>query len=237
MTGYGKQVVHALIPELIACGFCIVSGLALGIDGEAHRTALAAAGGTVAVLGHGLDNIIPAEHEGLAEEILQSGGTLVSEFPPGTPALRHHFPRRNRILAGLCCGVLVIEAGERSGTQITARFAAEYGREVFAVPGPFTHPYSEGTKKLVNTGAKLVTSVADILESFGVQLKLPSGDEAIQLNKRQHKLLKTIHVLQGERVDILAAEMKIPVPQTYQLLLELEQKGVLFAAEGRYYAS
>ena len=176
MTSYGQYVTDYFVRDLIAAGFTIVSGLALGVDGAAHRAALKYGGKTVAVLAHGLDHISPTDHTQLAQEIIQSGGTLISEHPSGKPALKYSFRQRNRIIAGISLGVLIIEAGVRSGTQITARFAADYGRPVFAVPGPITNQYSEGTKMFVNNGAKLVTSIGDIMEELFPQLPLYNGD-------------------------------------------------------------
>ena len=165
MTEYGRQVTAALVSDL-AKKLTIVSGLARGVDGWAHRVCLGAGGITVAVLGHGLERIYPPEHKVLAEEIIKSGGCLVSEFPLDYPLAKQNFPRRDRILAGLTLGTLVIEAGQKSGTKITAGFAADYGREVFCVPGPIDSPNSAGPAELIQQGAKLVTKVEDIFEEL-----------------------------------------------------------------------
>ena len=146
-------------------GITITSGLAAGIDSEAHEAALDAGGFTVAVMGTGLDTVYPASGSGLAERIREHGA-LVSEFPLGTPARRAHFPSRNRIISGLSLGVLVIEAGLRSGTLITARMAGSQGRDVFALPGSIHNPLAKGCHRLIREGARLVESVADILQEL-----------------------------------------------------------------------
>jgi len=165
---YGSMAVERVVGDLAAVGLNIVSGLALGIDSLAHNTALAANGKTIAVLGSGPDkqSIYPHSNRYLADKITASGGAVISEFPPGTPPLKHHFPQRNRIIAGLSFGVLVVEAGAKSGTLITARFALEQNREVFAIPGGIFSPNSEGTNELIKRGAKAVTAAADIMEAL-----------------------------------------------------------------------
>ena len=151
---------------LAESGFCVVSGLAHGVDGAAHQGALEVGGFTVAVLGHGLDRIYPTSHRSLAERILQNGGALVSEYPPGVAPLPHHFPRRNRIIAGLSLGTLVVEAAPKSGSLITARLAMDAGRDVFVVPGTFDRPEYSGGHALIQDGAKLVTTVQEIIDEY-----------------------------------------------------------------------
>lgn len=165
MTEYGRKVTSCLVSQL-AKKLTIVSGLARGVDGWAHRECLGGGGKTIAVLGHGLERVYPAEHRGLAEEIVKSGGALVSEYPLDYPISKTNFPQRDRLLAGLSLGTLVIEGGQKSGTKITAGFAADYGREVFCVPGPIDSPASAGPAELIQNGAKLVTKVEDILEEL-----------------------------------------------------------------------
>ena len=159
---YGRDATVSFVVGLVRAGYTIVSGLARGIDGIAHRTALEIGGDTVGVLGTGLDVPYPLEHEELIQAVAQRG-CLVSEFPPGTPPRKWHFPQRNRIIAGLSRGVLVVEAPESSGAMNTAQHALEGGKEVFAVPGPIHNPTSAGTNRLIQEGAALVTSAADIL--------------------------------------------------------------------------
>lgn len=159
---YGRDATASFVVGLVRAGYVIISGLARGIDSIAHRTALEVGGNTVAVLGTGLDVPYPPEHEDLLHAIAERG-CLVSEFPAGTPPLKWHFPQRNRIIAGLARAVLVVEAPEKSGALNTAQHALEGGKEVFAVPGPIHNPTSAGTNRLIQDGAALVTSVADIL--------------------------------------------------------------------------
>lgn len=162
----GLEDTRWLVEALVAAGLVVTSGLALGIDGAAHAAALDAGGGTIAVLGAGIDKIYPSRHRPLARRIAGTG-VLVSEFLPGTPPLPHHFPRRNRIISGLALGVLVIEAGERSGSMISARLAASQGRDVFAVPGTMRDPNAAGCHRLIRDGAVLVRSALDVLEELG----------------------------------------------------------------------
>jgi len=165
-TPQGTQTAESFARHLAAQGLCIVSGLALGIDAAAHRGALAAQGETVAVIGTGADRIYPARNKDLAIAIAERGA-IVSEFPLGTPAVAYNFPRRNRIISGLARGVLVVEAAPESGSLITARLAAEQGREVFAIPGSIHSPVARGCHKLIKQGAKLVETAQDILEELG----------------------------------------------------------------------
>lgn len=165
---YGRRVATELTSELVKKGFTIVSGLARGIDGVAHRAALVAGGRTIAVLAHGLNMIYPPEHKDLAEAIVKSGA-LLSEYPGEIKVDKSHFPARNRIIAGLSLGVVVVEGASKSGTKITARLAGDYGREVFAVPGNIGNPMSAAPMELIQLGAKLVRSVEDIVD------ELPKG--------------------------------------------------------------
>ncbi len=159
---YGRDATVSFVVGLVRAGYTIVSGLARGIDGIAHTTALEIDGDTIGVLGTGIDVPYPPEHAELIRAVAERG-CLVSEFPDGTPPLKYHFPQRNRIIAGLARGVLVVEAPEKSGAMITAEYALDEGKEVFAVPGPIHNPTSRGTNRLIQEGAALVTSAADIL--------------------------------------------------------------------------
>jgi DNA processing protein len=164
-TPYGIEVAERLAGDLAARGVTIVSGFARGVDTAAHRAALAAGGRTIAVLGAGIDVVYPPENVALAREIV-ARGALVSQFPPGTPPLPYNFPTRNRTLAGLALAVIVVEAAERSGSLITAGFAADLGREVFAVPGKITAPTSAGTNGLLRDGATLVERWSDVVQEL-----------------------------------------------------------------------
>lgn len=170
-SSYGQQVTEMLVAPLSEAGITIVSGLALGIDGIAHDVALKAKGRTVAVLGCGIDKatVQPRSHSGLSERILEQGGAIISEYPPFTSAMNYTFPARNRIIAGMTLGTLVIEAGESSGSLITATCALDCNREVFAVPQNITSPTSVGVNTLVKMGAKVVLSCDDILQALNLQ--------------------------------------------------------------------
>ncbi|MDP1533105.1 MAG: DNA-processing protein DprA, partial [Rubrivivax sp.] len=182
-TAQGADNARAFAAALSADGLVVVSGLALGIDGAAHEGALAGGAGTLAVVGTGLDRVFPPRHRELAHRIAGAGerGALISEYAPGTPALPAHFPQRNRIIAGLSLGTLVVEAALRSGSLITARLAAEAGRDVFAVPGSIHSPQSRGCHALIQQGAQLVQTAADIVDALRLQRPAPpvaaAGDE------------------------------------------------------------
>jgi len=171
VTSYGRQVTQILTSDLVAQGFTIVSGMARGVDSIAHQAALKAGGRTIAVLGCGVDLVYPPENKGLYQQICQKGA-VVSEVPVGKYVTRGVFPARNRIISGLSLGVLVTEGAKDSGSLITASFAGEQGREVFAVPGPITSPLSEAPATLIKKGAKLVYNVKDILEELNIKLKI-----------------------------------------------------------------
>ncbi|HQW64527.1 MAG TPA: DNA-processing protein DprA, partial [Pseudomonadota bacterium] len=165
---------------LAGAGLAITSGLARGIDGAAHAAALEAATPTIAVCATGLDEVYPPRHRALAARIAAEGA-LVSEFPPGTPARAPHFPQRNRIIAGLALGILVVEAGLRSGSLITARLAGEYGREVYAIPGSIHHPMARGCHRLIRDGARLVEGVDEVLDGLGPLARALGADIAGRL--------------------------------------------------------
>jgi DNA processing protein len=169
----GRRMAQRLGLELAAKGFTVVSGLARGIDGEAHQGALDARGTTIAVLGCGVDVIYPPEHRKLADEIIAGGGALISELPIGTQPLAENFPTRNRILSGLCLGVVIVEAAEKSGSLITARMALEQDRQVFAVPGSPLSGKTRGSNRLLKEGAKLVECVEDVIEELAPQMTAP----------------------------------------------------------------
>jgi DNA processing protein len=173
-TPQGRADAEAFAATLSAAGLTIVSGLAIGIDAAAHRGGLAHAGSSIAVVGTGLDRVYPATNRKLAQQ-LSAHGLLISEYAPGTPALKHHFPRRNRLVSGLARGVLVVEATLSSGSLITARLAAEQGREVFAVPGSIHSPFSKGCHRLIREGAKLVETADDILIELNLAPVAPLG--------------------------------------------------------------
>lgn len=206
MSDYGKQTTRRLVGDLCRQSITIVSGLALGVDAQAHATCVDNKTRTIAILGSGLDkqNIYPSHNRYLADSIIANGGCLFSEHPIGTPPLKHHFPMRNRIIAGMCHGTLVTEAAKRSGALITAYQALENNREVFAVPGTISSTTSVGCNELLKKGARMVTSSTDILEEFGIedvvtkQLPTVSPEEKIVYDALQakplslHELAKTV---------------------------------------------
>ena len=200
---------------------CVVSGLALGIDGAAHTGALDGGGTTIAVVGTGLDTVYPKRHEGLARRIAEHGA-IVSEYPLGTPPLAAHFPQRNRIIAGLSQGTLVVEAAVRSGSLITARLAAEQGREVFAIPGSIHAPQARGCHALIRQGAKLVESAQDILEDL--RLAEPASRARPIPDGGEDSLLDAMG-FDPVGLDALQARTGIDTPTLQARLLELELEG------------
>lgn len=232
----GLQQARRFASTLASSGFVVTSGMALGIDGAAHSGALDN-GRTIAVLGAGVDVVYPRQHRQLYDQILDKGGAVVSELPPGAPPLRQHFPRRNRIISGLACGVLVVEAALKSGSLITARFALEQGREVFAVPGSIHNPMARGCHQLIREGAVLTETIEDIVGQLGGMLAL----SAESLPK--HSLLpldpveKTVLDALGydlQNFDELLGCLSLSVPQLTQALISLEMQGMIETVSGRY---
>ncbi len=171
-TDLGKKTAKEIARKLSSLNIVIVSGLAMGIDTAAHQGALEANGKTIAVLANGLDKIYPSQNENLAKQIIEKGGALISEYPEKTPSYPNQFLERNRIISGLCAATIIIEAPERSGSLATARNALEQGREVFVVPGPANHPNYIGSHKLIRDGARLITSIEDVLEDLGLEIPI-----------------------------------------------------------------
>ena len=191
-TDYGRQVTHQLATELARAGVVVVSGLALGIDAIAQRAVVEAGGQTVAVLGHGLHQIYPAAHRGLAKQILTSGGALVSEYPEGTQPAKFNFPARNRIISGLSLAVIITEADASSGSLITANFALQQGKTVMAVPGNITSPRSAGPNNLLKAGAMPVTSAVDVLTALDFESRALSKPNASAQSPQEAKVLELL---------------------------------------------
>lgn len=191
-TDYGRQVTHLLASELARAGIGIVSGLALGIDAAAHQAALEAGGYTLAVQACGLDKIYPASNRGLATKILAGGGAIISEYGPATPALKQHFPARNRIISGLSLAVIVTEADASSGSLITANFALQQDRLIMAVPGNITSLRSAGPNNLIKSGAIAVTSAADVLAALDLESRALQARPAAAQSREEAKLLELI---------------------------------------------
>jgi DNA processing protein len=214
----------------------VVSGLARGIDGAAHEGALTARGCTVAVLGSGIDVIYPREHRGLAERVVDAG-TLLSERPVGAAPLASHFPARNRILAGMTQGTVVIEAAERSGSLITARLANESGREVFAVPGRIDSPLSFGAHLMIREGATLVRDLDDVLEQITPALRARAGESGGMAEVEDSGAARLLALLAGGAVavDDLIRSSGRPAPEILAAMLDFELRGVVRQLPGRQF--
>ncbi len=228
-TPRARDIAERLGQALARAGVSVASGLALGVDGAAHRGALAAGGDTVAVLGRGADRPYPFAHRALFRDIV-ARGLVVSEFLPGTPPLPHHFPRRNRILAALAGAVVVVEAGASSGSLITVDHALDLGIEVWAVPGPIETPTSEGSNRLLGDGARPLISVTGFVEALtgvgpqtGTEVALVAGPPGRVLAGLGRETLG---------VDQLAAKLGLPVPETLALLTEMELGGLVCQLPG-----
>ena len=236
-SSLGAETAFNFAKTLSHHGFVITSGLALGIDAASHRGALTAKGYTVAVAGTGLDRVYPARHKELATEIVNTG-VMISEFPPGTPAKANHFPRRNRIISGLCQGLLVVEAAKQSGSLISARLALEQNREVFAIPGSIHNPLARGCNALIREGAKLVETTQDILEELNQYYqqdeKLPIVTMQSTLDLEQQTLLNRI-MFSPTSIDNLVENTGESVEVISSMLLILELQGYLEATAGGCY--
>ena len=232
-SSYGKINAEKFARELAQQSFTIISGLARGVDTAVHRAVVSSGEQTVAILGSGIDTIYPYENNKLAEQITERGA-LVSEFPMGTKPDAPHFPRRNRIISGICMGTLVIEAGEKSGALITADFALEQGREVFAMPGSVNNPKALGTNRLIQQGAKLTIDVKDILEELHVQIKETqfSKKPNIPLSEVENKVLNFLST-QPEHIDNIATQCSMPTSEVLGVLLTLELKNVVKQLVGK----
>lgn len=237
---YGRKQTERLAGELARAGFTVVSGLAAGIDGAAHEAAIAAGGRTLAVLGSGVLEIYPPQHQKLAEQVIEHGA-LLSEFHPLAPSLKGNFPQRNRIVSGLSLGVLVVESPRRSGSLITARLAMEQNREVFAVPGPIDVENSRGCHQLIRDGAKLVETVDDILEELGpLPLPVPTHEKSpgevrhpveMTLNEREKQVLALIETT-PIGIDLLIERSELAGGQLLAVVSVLEMKRLVRRLEG-----
>ena len=241
----GRDTAMQFARQVVTAGLAVTSGLALGIDAASHRGALQAGGVTVAVLGCGLDEIYPRANTGLAREIIAGGGALVSDLPTGVEPLRHHFPRRNRIISGLSVGTLVIEAALQSGSLITARLAGEQGREVFAVPGSIHNPMARGCHRLICQGAKLVETADDVFAELGALLGSlacarraeatePQADSAPRLDNDYEILLDALG-FEPAGVDTLVARTGLEAGAVASMLLILELEGRIAQQPGGLY--
>lgn len=253
-SAYGEYWAKQFAAQLVNAGFAVTSGLALGIDGHCHLAALEAKGKTIAVLGSGLEKLYPSRHKMLAQRILHEQGALVSEFLPEQPPVSTNFPRRNRIISGLSLATLVIEATEKSGSLITARYALEQNREVFAIPGNIHNEFSQGCHKLIKQGAMLVETIEDILQNLPtfrpallkekpVQKDLyqtdktttkPTALSALATVEPYHPILFQHIQYQPINADDLATACGLPIEEVLVQLLELELQDLIIPVQGGY---
>lgn len=236
---YGLTCAENFAGELAGCGLTVISGMARGVDTYAHQGALKAGGRTIAVMGSGFSHLYPAENKDLARKISASGA-VISEFPIKTPPLKENFPRRNRVISGLSLGILVVEAARNSGALITADFALEQGREVFALPGRLNEPASFGANKLIKQGAKLVTDKEDILEELrlpfsngiaAARRKKRHSDGADEEEKRVYKLISDQPVL----LDEILEKTNLNISYVYEILLRLRMKSLIRELPGKQF--
>lgn len=229
-TPYGRQVAFRLAEEIDRAGFVVLSGLAKGVDAEAHKGSLAVSAHTIAILGSGINVVYPRQNEQLYRKILEKG-LILSEYPPGYPSHPLHFPQRNRLISGLSLGVLVVEAAVKSGSSITVRCALEQGKEVLAVPGSIFSPLSQGTNRLIQEGAKLVTSIADILEEFPSQ-------QTIKDEKMSVKQMQILDILENTKmnVDEIVIRSNFPIQEVLSELLSLQLGGKVTQLPGNIFA-
>src|SRR6266542_1514810 len=237
VTPYGRQITEELSSYLASNGITVVSGLARGVDAIAHQTALKSGGRTIGVLGSGVDKIYPPEHRQLAERIMESGA-IVSDYAPGTPPDASNFPPRNRIISGLSLAVVVIEAGETSGALITAEFAAEQGREVFAVPGSILAPQSKGTNKLIQNGALPLLSVNDLMQALNLT-RMGEHKAARKIIPADETEARLMNVLSTEplHVDEIRTQTELPIEKVSAALALMELKGMVRQVGGMNYVA
>lgn len=233
-TSYGRQISEMIARDLVASGCLIVSGLARGVDGIAHTEAVKQGQPTIAVLGCGVDIVYPPEHRSLYSKIIETGGAIISEVPPGHLVAKGLFPARNRIISGLSRGIVVTEGAEDSGSLITASLALEQGKEVFAVPGPINSYLSAGPTKLIKSGAKLVTSAADILDEFALPAIPIKATQNNKLSQQEQQIIAlmsagTLHF------DDIVRGCHLPTSEVGSILTLLELSGIIQnLGEGKY---
>jgi DNA processing protein len=232
-SSYGKLQAEKFARELCARGITIISGLARGVDTIAHRAVVNIGGRTIAVLGSGIDTIYPEENRALAEQICGKGA-VISEFPMMTKPDAINFPRRNRIISGLSLGTLVVEAGRKSGALITADFAVEQGRDVYAIPGAITNPKSFGCHDLIQQGAKLVQTADDIFEEIGMEKITPLQRQTIteSLTNQEQTVLAFLSP-EMQHIDLIASQVQLPISHVLSVLLALELKNLVRQFPGK----
>jgi DNA processing protein len=236
LTAYGRQVTRDIVSGLVRNGVTIISGLARGIDAVAHQAALDAGGRTIAVLGSGLDCIYPAENRSLVKEIISGRGAVISEYGLGVQPEAKNFPPRNRVISGLSLGVIVVEAGKRSGALITANFALEQGRDVFAVPGNINSVASKGPNRLIQDGAKLVTCADDVLDELNLQMVVEQTAVQLLLPETAEEAALLAHLNYNPiHVDELGRATGFPTNLVSSTLTMMELKGMVQQTGGMSY--
>jgi len=230
-TAYGKEVTEKLTSDLAKYGIVIISGLALGIDGIAHRACLEAGGRTIAVLANGVDIVYPSSHKSLADDITKNNGVIISEYPPGEKARNYYFLERNRIVSGLADAILITEAAARSGTLSTATHALNQGKEVFVVPGNITSPLSNGCNQLIKQGAHPVTCVEDILEVIAPDLLRPQAILPLGSNQAETKIIELLQsgIRDGDELQQIS---NLDPSEFSQSLTMLEISGIIRSLGG-----
>ena len=236
LTPYGEQNARNFSRDLAKAGLVIVSGLAYGVDEQAHTGTLEANGLTVAVLASGLQNIGTSRQRYLAQQIVEHGGAVISEFAPAVPSLKNHFPIRNRVISGLSQATLVIEAALKSGSLITARCALDQGRDVYAVPGPINSPTSEGTNQLIKNGAGVITCAQDILDAFAISPSNPIINKATYepQNPEESAILQLLNA-NPMHLDEIIRETKLTTALAIKTLMIMEVQGHARQLSGNYY--
>ena len=237
VTAYGRQITEELAAFLAANGITVISGLARGVDAVAHQTALKSGGRTIGVLGSGVDKIYPPEHRAMAEKMMEQGAIL-SDYAPGTPPDASNFPPRNRIISGLSLAVVVIEAGETSGALITAEFAAEQGREIFAVPGSILAPQSKGTNKLIQNGALPLLSVHDLMQALNLtrMSEQKAARKIIPADETEARLMDVLGE-EPRHVDEIRNQTALPIEKVSATLALMELKGMVRQVGGMNYVA
>lgn len=238
MTSYGKQITNKLISEIAGAGITIVSGFMYGIDAAAHKTALDIGGRTIAVMPCGIERIHPEYQTKLYRDILENDGLIISEFEGDFLPAFWTYPKRNRIIAGLSKATMVVEAGLKSGSLITANLAKKYKRKVFAVPGPLTSVLSQGISQLIRDGAEVVTSADDVSEYYNIRYPIPdippNGSQFSKLSELEQKIIQKLQQEPME-IDVLSRSLKISSAEIGTTMSLMQLKGLIFIENGKYY--
>jgi len=233
-TNYGLLVSHKFSKELASLGITIISGLAYGIDESAHKGAIEDNGKTIAVLGEGIDLALSSPRGKLIEKIIENDGAIISEYSLSTPAMPYHFPLRNRIIAGLSDGILVIEAPIDSGALITANYGLKYGKEIFVVPGEITNKNFQGSHNLIKQGAKITTEIEDILIEFNFDINLKDKLKRIKLSPKE-EIIYEILEKENKSIEELKLETNLSIQELLIILTNMEVKGIIKNKGGKFY--